>query len=118
MKQRKLDYEKEHYRGTIKQIMKVRGLRTISLNNYNAWKGVVGDATNGIHSVKLDLQDGYVNVYSYGETKKGKPVCGEALTDVSCDKYRSVYEQVMAIVADEKRIPYRVRRNILVRMSR
>lgn len=113
-----MDYQKEQYRGTIKQIMKVRGLRTISLDNYNTWKENRVNTENGVHSVKLDLQDGYVNIYSYGVTKNGKPICGPALSDVSAEKYKSVYEQVMSIVNDEQNIPYRVRRNILVKMSR
>jgi hypothetical protein len=44
-----LNYEKELYRGAIKQIMKVRGLRTISLANYNKWLGVTDNKI--IHSV-------------------------------------------------------------------
>ena len=43
------NYQKEEYRGTIKQIMKVRGLRTISLANYNDWSGKKNDYANGIH---------------------------------------------------------------------
>ena len=65
------NYQKEEYRGTIKQIMKVRGLRTISLANYNDWAGKKNDYANGIHSFKIDIQDGYVNAYGFSKTKKG-----------------------------------------------
>lgn len=117
MKRKTLNYQKEQYRGTIKQIMKVRGLRTISLANYNLWKGGQPGA-NQIHSLKLDLQDGYVNIYNYGYTAKGKPVCGEAIQDASTDIYQLAYNQVMSLIADEYNIPYRVRKNILVKLSR
>lgn len=114
-----MDLKKEEYRGTLKQIMKVRGLRTISLNNYNTWKGIPTD-TEGIHSLKLDIQSGYLNIYGYGTTvKSGKPVCSEvAIEDASAYTYKGVYDQVMQILDDEKNIPYRVRKNILVRVAR
>jgi hypothetical protein len=114
-----MDIRKEEYRGTLKQIMKVRGLRTISLNNYNNWKGNVSDM-DGVHSVKLDIMSGYLNIYGYGTAaKSGKPVCSEtAIDDASAATYKNVYDQVMAILDDEKNIPYRVRKNILVRVAR
>ena len=114
-----MDLKKEEYRGTLKQIMKVRGLRTISLNNYNNWKDGTSD-TNGIHSVKLDIMSGYLNIYGYGITSKtGKPVCSDiAVEDASASTYKGVYDQVMRILNDEKNIPYRVRKNILVRVAR
>ena len=112
-----LNYRKEQYRGTIKQIMKVRGLRTISLANYNAWKGGTPGA-NGIHSLKLDLQDGYLNIYGYGYNSKGKAICGEAVQDASEDLYANAYKQVMNLIDEENSIPSRVRRNILVKLSR
>lgn len=111
------NYLKEQYRGTIKQIMKVRGLRTISLSNYNQWKGGAPGA-NEIHSLKLDIQDGYLNIYGYGSTKNGKPVCGEAIQDASASLYKNAYDQVMNLIADENKIPGSVRRNILVRLAR
>lgn len=112
-----LNYQKEQYRGTIKQIMKVRGLRTISLANYNAWKGQENDVTNGVHSLKLDLQDGYLNIYAYKQNSV-KPACGLEIEDASVDTYRSAYEQVMSLIKDEHAIPYKVRKNILVKLAR
>ena len=113
-----LNYVKEQYRGTLKQIMKVRGLRTISLNNYHKWKGDENNAS-GVHSLKLDVQSGYINVYGYNTAKSNKLVCSaEAFQDVPASIYRDVYEDVMNIIKDESSIPYNVRKNILVRVAR
>lgn len=114
-----MDLKKEEYRGTLKQIMKVRGLRTISLNNYNNWKGTLSDL-DGIHSVKLDIMSGYLNIFGYGTAaRSGKPVCSDiAIEDASAATYKGVYDQVMRILSEEKDIPYRVRKNILVRVAR
>ena len=112
-----LNYQKEQYRGTIKQIMKVRGLRTISLANYNAWKGNTPGA-NGIHSLKLDIQDGYLNIYGYRLNGKGNLACGEAIQDAPESLYEKAYRQVMNLIGDEAKIPYSVRKNILVKLAR
>lgn len=112
-----LNYQKEQYRGTIKQIMKVRGLRTISLANYNKWKGNQPGA-NGIHSLKLDIQDGYLNIYQYQTNGNGNLVCGPAVQDAPASLYENAYKQVMNIISDEHSIPYNVRKNILVRLAR
>lgn len=116
-KMKNLNYQKEQYRGTIKQIMKVRGLRTISLANYNTWKGNENDVKNGVHSLKLDIQDGYLNIYGYKQNT-AKVTCGAEIEDASVDTYRNAYEQVMSIIGDEHSIPYKVRKNILVKLSR
>ena len=116
MKNKNYDYQKEQYRGTIKQIMKVRGLRTISLANYNDWKGVSANPNSDVHSLKLNLQDGYVNIYGYGRTSKGRIICGQMLEDDAATvAYKSAYDQVMEIISREKDIPYKVRKNILVK---
>ena len=118
MLKKNTNYQKEEYRGTLKQIMKVRGLRTISLSNYNAWRGNEQDV-NGIHSLKLDLQSGYLNIFGYRTANSGNLMCGtEAIENASADTYRKVYNQVMEILKNENNIPYRVRKNILVRMAR
>lgn len=113
-----MDLQKEEYRGTLKQIMKVRGLRTISLDNYNNWKGNERNI-NGIHSLKLDIQSGYINIFGYNFTKSGKPVCDTvAIEDAPADLYSYVYKQVINILNDEQKIPCNVRKNILVRVAR
>ena len=108
------NYKKELYRGYIKQIMKVRGLRTISLDNYHKWlqrKNLVG-----VHSLKLDIQDGYINAYRYND--KGR--CGAVINDAPVDMYADVYTIVNEILARESKneIPTKVKRNILVNLSR
>ena len=106
------NYEKELYRGTIKQIMKVRGLRTISLDNYNKW--LKRQNTTGVHSLKLDIQDGYINAYQYNNNGR----CGTIINDAPTELYASVYQQVNEILEREGEIPTNVRRNILVKLSR
>ena len=108
------NYEKELYRGYIKQIMKVRGLRTISLDNYHKWlqrKNLVG-----VHSIKLDIQDGYINIYNYRQNGR----CGTVINDAPAELYESVYNQVNEILVreDKNEIPTKVKRNILVKVSR
>ena len=111
------NYKKEEYRGAIKQFMKVRGLRSISIENYNRWKNLPSDGE--IHSIKLDIMNGYVNAYGYGYTRGGRLVCAsDAVLDGSEAFYHRAYDKVKAILADEQNIPYRVRKNILVRVSR
>ena len=109
------DYQKEQYRGTLKQIMKVRGLRTISISNYEDWKAANGEGTERgcIHSLKLDLQDGYINAYGYNGAK-----CGEKIEDCSGNQYKYALNVVNEIIARESEIPYKVRRNIFVKMCR
>lgn len=113
-----LDYQKEMCRGTIKQIMKVRGLRTISLANYLAWKQTRDkdygkQYENGIHSIKLDVQDGYMNVYGYNGTR-----CGNKIDDASGAIYQSVFAEVNDLLNDEHSIPSKIKRNILVKLCR
>ena len=113
------NYKKEEYRGTIKQIMKVRGLRTISLANYNDWAGKKNDYANGVHSFKIDIQDGYVNAYGFSKTKKGEYTCSkEAIQDATADFYKNAYDAVMDVIQNEANIPSKIRRNILVSVSR
>lgn len=110
------DYNKEQYRGTLKQIMKVRGLRSISIANYNKWLKQNGLFTNDcpIHSLKLDIQDGYINAYAYGADGR----CGVKIDDVNASTYKEALDAVNSIITNEYVIPYRVKRNIFVKMSR
>ena len=52
---KKFDLKKEEFRGSIKQLMTVRGLRMINLANYNAWAGNVDKKLANIHSIKIDI---------------------------------------------------------------
>lgn len=109
------DYSKEQYRGTLKQIMKVRGLRTISIANYINWLNSNGEKLElpSVHSLKLDLQDGYINAYGW---KNGK--CGDKIEDFTADGYRYALSVVNDIIVNEDQIPYHVKRNIFVKMCR
>lgn len=116
---KQMNTAKEEYRGTLKQIMKVRGLRTISLNNYMKWKGVQPDPT-GVHSLKIDIQSGYLNIYGYGaeSEKRGFRCSDTAIEDASATLYRGVYNTVMEILEKENEIPTKVKKNILVSVFR
>lgn len=109
------DYNKEQSRGTLKQIMKVRGLRTISIANYVNWLNSNGQNASvpAVHSLKLDLQDGYINAYGWNGNK-----CGEKIEDLSASDYTAVLTVVQNMLSDEKYMPYRVKRNIFVKMCR
>ena len=109
------DYNKEQYRGTLKQIMKVRGLRTISIANYINWLNSNGKDIEipSVHSLKLDLQDGYINAYGWNGNH-----CGGKIEDFSSDGYRYALGVVRDILDNYEKIPYNVRRNILVKMCR
>lgn len=112
---RNFDYNKEQCRGTLKQIMKVNGLRTISIANYVKWLNANGTSLSmpKVHSVKLDLQDGYINAYGWKGNK-----CGEKIEDLSTSDYAAVLRFVNDALNMEDKIPYRVKRNIFVKMCR
>lgn len=106
MKKENFNTRKEQYRGTIKQIMKVRGLRTINLSNYSAWSGA--DVDN-VHSIKLDIQDGYLNLFCTPRDR---------INDARVETYEKIFNVVMDIFANEHDIPRKICRNILVKLSR
>ncbi len=110
------DYQKEQYRGTLKQIMKVRGLRTISISNYLNWCRENGEDVGecAVHSLKLDIQDGYINAYAHGTNGR----CGVKIEDADTKEYRCAKKIVSEILKREHEIPYNVRKNILVKISR
>lgn len=107
---KKVSFQKEQYRGTIKQMMKARRLRSLSLSNYNIWKG---NEPGEIHSLKISLMNGYIDVYSYNGTKKGT-----LMSDVSEETYKSIYETVVNMFKDELDIPAKEKKNIFVTEGR
>ena len=114
-KNKKENFRKEQIRGTIKQLMKVRGLRSISITNYNKWKRQEGN--QWLHSLKFDIQDGYLYMYGFRKSENDSRA-GERLENLSIDQYDEAYTQVRNILADEDKIPSNVKRNILVKMAR
>ena len=111
---KKFDIKKEEFRGSIKQLMSVRGLRMINLANYNAWDCNVDKKLANIHSIKIDIMTGFVNLYSKGNGNRA----GAKLDDVHADVYKKVYNRVLEIFKNEGDIPADLKRNILVRISR
>lgn len=111
---KKFDLKKEEFRGSIKQFMTVRGLRMINLANYNAWAGNVDKKLANIHSIKIDIMTGFVNLYANGNGNRA----GIKLDDVHADVYKKVYNRVLEIFKSEGDIPAYLKRNILVRISR
>ena len=107
MCKKNFDYKKELYRGTIKQIMKVRNLRAISIDNYFNWLG--SEPLTDLHSVKVDIQDGYINLFDRKNEK---------IVDASEGLYAATYNTVMDIFNKEHTIPWKVKRNILVKVNR
>ena len=114
-KVKKENFRKEQIRGTIKQLMKVRGLRSISIANYYKWK--VKEKNKWLHSLKLDIQDGYLYLYGFRKSENDSRA-GERLENLSIDQYNEAYTQIMDILADEDKIPSNVKRNILVKIAR
>lgn len=114
-KVKKENFHKEQIRGTIKQLMKVRGLRSISIANYNKWK--MKEKNKWLHSLKLDIQDGYLYLYGFRKSENDSRA-GERLENLSIDQYNEAYTQIMDILADEDKIPSNVKRNILVKIAR
>lgn len=106
---------KEQIRGTIKQLMKVRGLRSISVTNYHKWKKQ--DSNEWLHSLKIDIQNGYLHMYGFRNSKYDTRA-GKRLENLSIEQYNDAYMQVMNIIDDEEKIPSNVKRNILVKLAR
>ena len=111
---KKFDLKKEEFRGSIKQLMAVRGLRMINLFNYNNWVGNVPSKLENIHSIKIDLMNGYVNLHLPGNAGRA----GDKIDNVAANIYKKVYERVLEIFKNEDDIPSAVKKNILVRVSR
>lgn len=112
--QKEFNLRKESIRGTIKQFMRVRGLRTISLANYTKFMNQPVDDMN-VHSVKFDIMNGYLYLHAFNQLN-GK--CGKQIENPSIDTYEQVYELFGNILQNEKAIPSKVKRNILVKVCR
>lgn len=105
-----IDFEKEQYRGTIKQLMKVYGFRTISLSNYYKWKGITPDNLSNVATLKYNLQDGYLNMFDHHNNKLDN--------ETAANLYKDVYNTITEIFKNSDFIPYKKRRNILVKINR
>ena len=115
LKRAKNGYEKFQIRGAIKEIMRNYGLRTISLSNYFNYLNTT--PTVGVHSVKYDIMNGYIKVYKFNDNVNNKK-CGEAFDTVDINTYSNVYKTILDILNEENKIPNKIKRNILVKVSR
>lgn len=114
-----INYGLEFYRGSIKQIMKVKHLRQINFKNFV--ENYAKDEENAnllreldLHSAKYDVMTGYVDLYKNGNGKRS----GEKIIDASIDMYRTAFLVLTDILCVEKEIPYKMRRSILVGIYR
>lgn len=102
-------FELSHNVGTITEFMKSRRIRSISARNYIKWKGYDEDVFP-VATVRLDLFDGRLKMFDHNNKmlteKEADNVCG------------SVYDLVSEISENEKLIPYKKRRNIIVKINR
>lgn len=112
---KRINYKKEELRGSIKQIMKVRGLRSVNFVNYDVWCNT--KSLMPIHSVKFDLQDGYINLYSTNDNVNDKR-SGKMIENATEEQYQYAYDKVQKIIANESHIPSKTKRNILVKVTR
>lgn len=119
MRTKKLDYEKISLRASIKDLMKMRSLRTINIANYNRWKQENGNSVinHWAHSLRLNVLNGYIDVYAPRLSENDKRA-GKIIDDVSLSQYQELYGIVTDILDDEKKMPPKVKRNILVKVNR
>ena len=104
-------FEFSHNVGTITEFMKSRRIRSISARNYIKWKGY-DDAESmfPIATIRLDLFDGRLKMFDHNN---------KMLSEKEADKFcGAVYELVSEISENEKLIPYKKRRNIIVKINR
>ena len=64
----------------------------------------------------IDKRIALLNLFGYSLSRKG--ICGNKIEDASVDDYMRAYVIVMDIFENEKSIPSRIKRNILVPVSR
>ena len=114
---KKHNYEKFQVRGAIKEIMRNYGLRSISIKNYFDYTGDVTDVLKDVHSVKYDIMNGYIKVHNFKENDV-KRRCGDAKETVSNDTYKAIYNVLDSLVKGEGKIPFKVKRNIMVKVNR
>lgn len=96
-------------RGTVKEHMSLRRIRTINFWNYLKWKGFNPEIFP-VKSVKLDILNGYLNLYD--STNHKIP------SEEARNLYNQVYDLCMEIFRDEKLIPCKQRKNIVVSVNR
>jgi hypothetical protein len=114
-----INYGLEFYRGSIKQLMKVKHLRQINFKNFV--ENYAKDEENtkllrelNLHSVKYDVMTGYIDLYRQSKGKQS----GEIIMDAPIELYKIAFLLMTDILRVEKEIPYKMRRSILVGVYR
>lgn len=116
-KERKeLDLEKISLRASLKDLMKMRGLRSINISNYRRYLGDKNPNSYWLHSLKLDPVSGYLNMFSPRGNDDIR--AGEKIEGTTLSQYREANQIVQDILRNESDIPFKVKRNILVGISR
>lgn len=110
------NYEKFQIRGSIKEIMRNYGIRTISFKNYFDYLGTT-PTLNNIHSVRYDIMNGYIKAYSYKKNDKLKR-CGDPIETISNNDYKIIYDILDSLVTNRHNIPNKIKRNIIVKINR
>ena len=108
---------KNSLKSDIKKLMIERKLRAISVKNFDLWnKDPQQDvAQSWLHSIKIDF-NGDIKLYDFYRTSTlhaGKEYINPDLTIV-----RNAYEIVQKIIKNEKQIPDKIKRNILITNGR
>jgi len=96
-------------RGTLKEWMGLRRIRTINYWNYLTWKGYSPEKFP-VKTIKLDILNGYLNMFD-GNNKK-------ISSEIANSLYDKVFDMTMEIFKNEKLIPYKQRKNIVVKVNR
>lgn len=96
-------------RGAIKEYMGIRRIRRVDFHNYLMWKGF-NPSVFPVKCVRLDILNGYLDLYDADNHK--------IPTETAVDLYSKVYDVAMEIFKNEKLIPYKQRKNIVVKVNR
>ena len=96
-------------RGPLKEMMMLRRIRRVDIHNYLNWKGYL-PSTFPVRSVKIDLLNNYLYLYD----RDNKKIDNETANTL----YPQVYDMVMEIFKNEKLIPTKQRKNIVVKVNR
>ena len=108
-------FQKELIRGSLKELMRTRGIRSISFANYDRWAN--NSDIKDVHTMNVNLENGYVRFYAYNENPNIK-TRGKIIEDVSLKTYQNTYKRAKTILEHEEEIPSKIRRNILVPLYR
>lgn len=114
------DYKKEQMRGVIKEIMKSRGLRSISFSNYLKFKNEKDliNATHGIHSIRINIENGYLYMYGFNSKNPLGKNPGRMFEDITYDNWNDAYNLLQDILSNEGNMPTKIKRNVLVKVTR